>query len=105
MSKRRIDPGKAKDIARERMDRLMSMAVDEASAGNKDRARRYVLIARRIGMKTRTHVPLDIRYCKECGIPLVPGTTCRIRIGNHKVTMSCLECGSARRFPYIKEQR
>ena len=105
MSKRRIDPGKAKDIAHTRMDILMSLSRDEASRGNMDRARRYVSLARRIGMKTRTKMPGDIRYCKRCGVPLVPGVTCNVRLRNHKLNMNCAECGNVRRIPYITEQR
>lgn len=104
MSRRRIDPGKAKDIASERMGILMRLAASETSAGNADRARRYVGIAVRIGMKTQTPMPRDIRYCRNCGVPLVP-PSCSVRLGNHKITMRCLECGHFKRIPYIKEQR
>ena len=104
MSKRRIDPGRARDIAEERMDILMNMSYLEASEGNTERSRRYVHIARRIGMKTKTHPPKDVRYCKGCGVALVPGKTCRVRINGRKITMRCLECNSARRIPYTKER-
>jgi len=104
MSKRRIDPGKAKEIAAERMGILMRLAEDETSAGNIDRARRYVSIAVRIGMKTQTPMPRDIRYCKNCRVPMMP-SVCTVRLKNHKITMRCLECGHFRRIPYIREQK
>ena len=105
MSKRRIDPGKAKELASERMDILMTLSVKEASSGNIERARRYVSLARKIGMKTKTKIPKDIRYCKKCSVPLVPSVTCSVRLRNRKVNMNCNECGSVRRLSYIKEQR
>jgi ribonuclease P protein subunit RPR2 len=104
MSKRRIDPGRAKEIAAERMGILMRLAASEASAGDIGLARRHVSIAVRIGMKTQTPMPRDIRYCKNCGVPLVPAV-CSVRLRNHKITMRCLECGHFRRIPYIREQR
>jgi len=105
MSKRRIDPSKAKDIAKERMGILLNLSFREASEGNTERSRRYVHIARRIGMKTKISMPKEILYCKKCGIALVPGKTSRVRLKGHKVTTRCLECDCARRTPYIKEQR
>lgn len=105
MSKRRIDPKRAKEIAEERMAILLNLSAEEARAGNNDRARRYVELARSIGMKTRTKMPEDIRYCKGCRMPLVPGIGCVVRLRNHKVTMTCTQCGASRRMPYIKEQR
>ena len=105
MSKRRIDPGKAKDIARERMDILLNLSFREASDGNIERSRRYVHIARRAGMKTKVPIPKEILYCKKCGVTLVPGKTSRVRLNGHKITTRCLECDSARRMPYIKEQK
>lgn len=105
MSKRRIDPKRAKKIAEERMDRLLRISAEQAVLGNDSKARRYVELARRIGMKTKTPIPKDIRYCKGCMMPLVPGTSCVVRLRNHKVVMRCTRCGCVRRIPYIKEQR
>ena len=105
MSRRRIGSGRAKDVARERIDILMRLAVSETKAGNKERARRYVFIARRIGMKTKVPMPADTRYCKHCGIPLVPGITSRVRLRDGRVTIRCLECAEFKRIPYIREQR
>lgn len=105
MSKRRIDPRRAKQIAAERMERLISLSVMNVMTGNDERASRYIGIAQRIGMKTQTPMPKDIRYCKTCMIPLVPGTNCSVRLRNHRVNMRCDKCGASVRIPYIKEQR
>ena len=105
MSKRRIDPEKAKDMAKERMDILMNLSVSEASQGNIERARRYVSLARKIGMRTKTNVPKNVRYCKNCFVPLVPSVTCSVRLRNRKVNMNCNECGCVKRISYIREQR
>lgn len=105
MSKRRVDPKKAKSIALERIDKLMELSVYEVVSGNDVLARRYVQLARRIAMRTQTSIPKTIKYCKQCLIPLVAGTTCTVRLRNHKVSMRCARCDRVRRISYIKEQR
>lgn len=105
MSKRRIDPNRAREIAEERMTVLLRLSCEAAVRGDADRARRYVDLARRIGMKTRTGMPRDVRYCKACRMPLVPGVSCTVRLRNHRIGMRCAQCGSSRRISYIREQK
>lgn len=105
MSKRRISQKDVSKIGEERIARLISLSEEAVIQGRPDRARRYVELARRIGMKTRTGMPADWRYCKDCLIPLMPGRTCRVRLSSHKVCITCEMCGTVRRLPYIKEQR
>ena len=77
-----------------------SMAFNEARE-NPERARRYVLLAKRTAQKTniRINPELNRRYCKRCLIPLLPGVTARVRIHNSRIVLTCLSCGSVRRFP------
>ncbi len=105
MAKRRISKQKMREIAEQRMESLMEMAYREAAEGRRERARRYVDLARRIGMRTRTPVPKTVRQCRRCLSPMVPGMNCRVRIGQGRVAVHCLDCGAVRRTPYIKEKR
>ena len=105
MPKRRISQKTLSEIGTYRISRLLDLAEEAVRSGRADRARRYVEIARRIGMKTRVKLPRDRRFCKECHVPMVPGVNCTVRLSGHKVVITCGECGAVRRIPYIKEQR
>ncbi len=105
MSKRRISSRQAADIGRQRIEQLTSMAVEAVKEGKSERARRYVDLARRIGMKTRTGIPKEFRYCEGCLIPLVPGINCIVRLNNGKVSITCKECAVIKRLPYMREQK
>jgi ribonuclease P protein subunit RPR2 len=103
MSRRHLPKNTVADIGRTRIGILTSLSLEAVSAGKNDRARRYVELARNIGMKTRTAVPKDFRYCKDCLLPLVPGTNCTVRLTGGKIVSNC-ECGSVWRRPYNKER-
>ena len=81
------------------------MASEAAKGGRADRARRYVELSRRIGMKTRTGIPKDFRYCEGCLIPLLPGVNCTVRLNRGRVSITCAECNAVKRLPYTREQR
>ena len=66
MAKRRISQKTISEIGITRINRLLDLSVEAVRQGRNDRARRYVGLARRIGMKTRTTMPKDRKYCKEC---------------------------------------
>jgi len=92
-------------IARERMERLLYLAEEEGRLGNLERGRRYVTLAKRIGMRTNTRMPRGFLYCRSCMSPLVPGKNCTVRLRSSRVTMTCQECGHIQRHPYLKEKR
>jgi ribonuclease P protein subunit RPR2 len=92
-------------IARERMQRLLQLAEEAGSLGKMERGRKYVQLARRIGMRTNTQMPREFMYCRECLSPLLPGRNCRVRLRSNRVTITCHECGYIRRYPYIAEKR
>ena len=105
MSKRRISQKTLSEIGTNRISRLLDLAEEAVRAGRDDRAARYVQLARRIGMKTRVKMPRDRMFCKGCLVPMMPGVNCTVRLSQHKVVITCGECGTVRRIPYIKEQR
>jgi len=65
-------------------------------------AKRYVEIALKISMKTKTPVPRELKrmYCKNCRAYLVPHRNCRIRLSRGKIVYYCLNCKHIRRFGY-----
>jgi len=96
-----------KRIAQERIEALFEMAEKEALKRNWARAGRYVELARTIGM--RYNVPpgpaLRRRFCRGCGVFLLPSVTARIRVGDGRATYTCLKCNRVSRFPYLKEKK
>lgn len=104
MSKRRISKGAVTKIGEERIATLTKMSIDALSEGRNDLARRYVELAKKIGMKTKMKMPEGFRYCKKCLIPLIPGNNCTVRLTGGKVVTRCQDCGALKRKPYIKER-
>lgn len=88
-------------IAVERIDRLETLARAAAKAGDEDRAREYVRLARRIAERNRLSLPRTFRRftCDECDAYLVPGENARIRLQNGHVVITC-SCGAHARYPY-----
>ncbi|NLK26436.1 MAG: ribonuclease P protein component 4 [Euryarchaeota archaeon] len=105
MAKKRITNREARRIAQARMARLLDLAAIEVREGREERSRRYVTLARSIGMRTKTPMLKDRPYCKKCMIALIPGHNCRIRLRSDRVVVHCLSCGSVRRIPYLREKR
>ncbi len=104
MSRRRVPQRVLNEIGGERISRLLELAEEAVRQGNPDRAKRYVQIAERIAAKTQVALLRDVQVCRGCGVPLMPGINCRIRLGNHMVCVTCDMCGAIRRRPYLKEQ-
>lgn len=105
MAKRR-HRGMERRIALERMEILLVLAEKEALGRRPVRARRYVELARRLGMRYNVRMPPRFRrrYCRKCLAYFVPPVNARIRIGESRVTITCLSCGLVERFPYREEQ-
>lgn len=103
----RRDKAEERGIARERIQRLFQLAEGQALAGRLDRAGRYALLARRIGMKHVVRLAPDQRrrVCRACDAYLLPGRTARVRANQGKVSVTCLGCGQVRRFGLGREQR
>ncbi len=92
-----------KDMAAQRMVRLFDLA-DESFDEDPGLSKRYVFLARRIGMRHRVRMPshLKRRICNSCGAYLVPGASCRVRVRSSRVVTTCMECGHHKRIPYHK---
>ncbi len=94
-------------IALERMEVLFGLAEKEALQSHAGRARRYVDLARRLGMRYNVRVPSAFkrRFCKECLAYLVPSVNARVRVGRGRVVVTCLSCGAVQRLPFRAEQQ
>lgn len=94
-------------LALERMEILFGLAEKEALQGHPARARRYVELARRLGMRYNARVPAEFkrRFCKDCLAYLVPSLNARVRVGRGRVVVTCLSCGAIQRLPFRVERQ
>ncbi|MFW3145961.1 MAG: ribonuclease P protein component 4 [Thermoplasmatota archaeon] len=103
---RRRGRGKKRPLAREaaldRIETLYDLAFRMARAGELDLARRYLTLAKRIGMRYTVRIPRELKRstCRNCRAPLMPDLTSRIRIRNGRKIVTCLECGHVSRYPF-----
>jgi len=107
MSRRRaVSKREQRRIARERMDILLSLA-GEVFSEDRELARRYVSLARRIGMRYNVRLTKEdkLRVCRRCSSYLVPGVNCRVRSHAGRMVITCLTCGSQRRIPFLRERK
>lgn len=85
----------ARQIARERIDILMKIALKEK---DESLAAKQARRAKKIGMRFRVRLPYEARqlFCKKCKTFIVPGRNARVRVGRAKtraVRITCLRCG------------
>ena len=90
-----LGKAQAKEIARERIDILVKVALKEKDEAL---AARQAMQAKKIAMRFRVRLPYEARqlYCKKCKAFIVPGRSARVRIGRAKpraVRITCLRCG------------
>lgn len=95
-----------RDIAKERMDILFTLAVKEFSQ-NPSRSHRYVELARNISKKYNTKIPQkwSRSYCKNCYKFLCPGKNFQVRLVSSEVHIKCYECNNVMIIPYKKEKK
>lgn len=88
-------------IAAERIERLTELAREATIAGEAERARRYVRLARRIAERQRLRRPpsLSRHTCDACDRYLVVGRNARHRLQDGHVVITC-DCGHQKRYPY-----
>lgn len=88
-------------IAAERIERLTELAREATLAGDEERARRYVRLAKRIAERNRLARPrsLSRHTCDACDRYLVVGRNARHRLQNGHVVITC-DCGRQDRYPY-----
>ncbi len=91
-------------IAKERMRILFSLAIKEIKKGNERRAKRYIQLMRRIGLRYNVRIPKTVKrkFCKNCNIPLVPGKTAQIRLDSKRKVkiVKCMICQKIYRYQY-----
>lgn len=101
MSRRRIPKGAARRIARERMERLFELTEQEMKSGRSDRARRYVELAVRIGMRYNVSANRwKRRFCPVCNSYYMFPSSASVRLNRRRIIIKCLNCGHISRYPY-----
>jgi ribonuclease P protein subunit RPR2 len=100
--------GNTKEIALERIRILLGLAKNTFQK-DRDLSKRYVELARRIGMKAGVRLPSEEKLfiCKGCGSLLVPGVNSRVRTRSDlgtTVLITCLDCGTKKRYPTVRER-
>ena len=90
-----------KNIARQRIHYLFSLAEDCALRGKLNLSDRYVALARKISMKYLVPIPVGYtrRFCKHCYCYLLPPLNCRIRIHRSLIITYCSKCKKYSRIP------
>lgn len=88
-------------IPEERIERLHELARAAAAAGEFDRSREYVRLARRVAERNRCGLPRSFKRftCDRCDVYLRPGANARVRLQSGKVVVRC-DCGATKRYPY-----
>jgi ribonuclease P protein subunit RPR2 len=90
-------------IAEERIEILFDLAEKEFKK-NPERSKRYVQLARKIGLRYNVRLPKEIKrkFCKKCNSLLIPSVTSKIRIDSKtkSITIKCLNCKKIYRYPY-----
>ena|SRR3989338_9357194 len=82
------DSEKIRILALERIKELF-----EAASKNKDLAKRYVTLARKISMKSNLRLPSNLKrkFCRNCN-SFFNSKNSRIRTREGKLIYYCLEC-------------
>jgi len=88
-------------IALERIYRLFELA-EQQFESHPERSKRYVELARRIGMRNKARIPPELkqRFCKKCNAFLVDGKNPALEKKSGFVEIECMECNAkfTRRF-------
>lgn len=95
----------ASDIAKERVERLFSLAERAAAEGELAHADRYVQMAWNIKLKFRLRLS-DYQkklFCRKCRKFLAAGKTGRYRTEKGVLVVTCISCGYSRRTPMKKK--
>jgi ribonuclease P protein subunit RPR2 len=90
------------DIGKERIKILLTLAEREALQNkNEVRARRYVLLARKIAMRYNIRIEKSFKHkiCRKCNSFLITDSGCRIRLQGGKIIKHCKSCGRITRMP------
>ena len=106
-SKARAKPGWVKALAHKRIEKLLSLAVEEHPR-NKARSNRYAQLAKQTATKYEIKLPhaYKKRICPQCGAFLVPGRTLKVRTTakTRETLYICNECGHTQKMGYSREK-
>jgi len=91
------------NIARERIEILLKQA-EENFKKYPDRSRRYVELARKIGLRYNIRFTKELkrRFCKNCNNLLIPGISCSIRLEKGFLIIKCSKCDILYKYPIKK---
>jgi len=90
-------------IARERIAILLDEA-DKMVKEDKKLAKRYVELARKIGMRYNVRITeYKKKFCGKCHAYLKSGLTSKHRLKNGLLQIECLECKNIMRYSYKKK--
>jgi len=88
------------DIAEERITILFNLAKKEIK-NHPERAKRYVELARKIGLRYNIRLGKAKRdFCKNCFTLLLPGLTSQVRIDKGMLVIKCTKCQKKYRYRY-----
>jgi ribonuclease P protein subunit RPR2 len=98
MERSRAKPKWQKDIAKERIGKLLELAGKESK--NPDRSDRYISMARKIAMRYNIKMSKEQKmlFCSKCHRYLKGST----RTKNKAVVSRCLKCNHIKRTPLKK---
>jgi len=96
---------KRREIAKERVARLLEMAEKRGLSGDFKYASRYTSLARRISMRYNVRMPRRFKlfFCKDCGAYLQPAVNSKVRLTGDRITRTCTGCGGRYRVPIKKK--
>jgi ribonuclease P protein subunit RPR2 len=100
--------GFVKDLARQRIEGLFQLALENARE-HPELSDRYVEMAIRLSKRTRVRLPRSWKrlVCSSCGSFLYPGIGSRVRLAQRRsthVVVTCLRCGGIKRYAIIDKQ-
>jgi len=83
------------------VERLFELA-EAASQEHPERADRYVKLAWKLKTRYNLKLPqhLKRKFCRKCLSFCRPGVSCRVRVQQGRVVVTCLRCGHIARFIY-----
>ncbi len=99
-----------RDLVRQRIQILYNKAVEAAENRQFEYSSKLGKLIKELYTSTRVKPPKKIKkwLCKNCGIPLIPGLTARVRLRTQGrfsyIVIRCLYCGWIHRRPYKKER-
>ncbi|MHA1937236.1 MAG: ribonuclease P protein component 4 [Candidatus Thorarchaeota archaeon] len=105
MPRKRPRQSEATRLARARIKLLWKQA-SEMTKIDPDGARQRMQMASRVAQKVRIKIPQEIKrkICRRCGMILIPGKTCRVRMRSNRskhLTVTCTDCGNITRY-YVR---